>query len=112
MKITGVIWYHYKPLPGSKSCLDHLAKIGKKITFVTNNAISARDKIRLKLKEADFDATTDIFNPSFAIIEYLKSINFNKKIFTAVSGEFKEELRNAGFSLSVDPVSLLLLTSI
>lgn len=103
-----MIWLHYKPLDGATECMDILKKTGKKVTFVTNNAISSRDIIRSKLRLNNFDSSAEIVNPVCGIIAYLQSINFNKMLYVLASEEFKIELRNAGFSLLPDPVGKII----
>lgn len=75
------------------------------MTFVTNNSLSPVEVIKSKLSAAEFDPTTEIVNPLYAIIEYLKRINFDKKIFAVATKQFKEELKKQGYSLIPDPVS-------
>lgn len=101
--ILGVIWLTYTPIQGSRECIDTIKKIGKKVTFVTNNAATTRIKTELKLNK--FDDTTEVLNPLFAIIQYLKSINFDKMLYVISNAGFKQELKNSGFSLLPDPVS-------
>lgn len=87
----------------------HLKKIGKKLSFVSNNTLSSLETIYSKLKDAGFetDTYTEVITPTYAIIDYLKSINFNKSIYIIGTNAFKEILRRSGFSLVPDPVSIL-----
>lgn len=59
------------------------------------------------MKNAGFsaDSYSEVVTPTYAIIAYLKSINFDKSIFALATLEFKEALRQNGFTLIPEPVS-------
>lgn len=52
---------------------------------------------------------TDIVIPSLAVIEYLKSINFNRKIFIFGTHLMKQDFINEGFTVSDSKVCIILL---
>lgn len=51
-------------------------------------------------------ADEDIVYPTLAIISYLKSIHFNKTVYVLGTDAMKLELKEAGFSVVTNEVSL------
>lgn len=91
---TGVLWLNNKPIEGSSAVLNRLQELGKRVFFVTNNATKSRDTYVKLARERGFNITKEqIITPILATVSYLKSINFEKKIYTigrAVIDELKQ----------------------
>lgn len=80
---TGVLWLSNKTIDGGATVLNRLQEIGKRVFFVTNNATKSRDTYVKLAHERGYNITKEqIITPILATISYLKSINFDKKIYT------------------------------
>lgn len=90
----GVLWLGGKAIEGSNEVLNRLQEIGKRVFFVTNNATKSRDTWVKLARERGINITKDqIITPILATVSYLKSLNFDKKIYTigrSVVDELKE----------------------
>lgn len=53
----------------------------------------------------DLKVGTEVLTPLFAIIDYLRKVNFDKMLYVIGTSEFKEGLKTAGFTLTPEPVS-------
>ncbi|KAJ0183126.1 hypothetical protein K1T71_001102 [Dendrolimus kikuchii] len=101
----GVIWTR-TPLPGSGKFFELIKNRGKDAYFVSNNSIKSEETYT-KLFEAV--GIEDGFNrltiPSVAIMEYLKSVNFNKSIYCVTCSETQKVLERNGFKCKSGPLS-------
>lgn len=90
---TGVLWLNNKAIEGSAEVLNRLQELGKRVFFVTNNATKSRDTYVELARERGYNITKEqIITPILATISYLKSINFDKKIYT-IGRSVCEELK-------------------
>lgn len=85
-----------------------LNALGKKIQFITNNATRKAETLISCLGAIGYKSATieNLFNPTAAIINYLKEINYNKHLYVMGSSIMKKELENAGFFVVPDPVCI------
>ncbi|ERL83933.1 phosphoglycolate phosphatase 2-like [Dendroctonus ponderosae] len=96
--IDGVLLMNHQIIPGSIEFVDKLRKLGKKLAFVTNNAINSPQKI-LKFLEPFNAQLEEIYNPTSSFIDLLKKNGFNKDIFAIASDGAIEVMRNAGLNV-------------
>ena len=90
---AGVLWLNNKAIDGSAEVLNRLQELGKRVFFVTNNATKSRDTYVKLARERGYNITKEqIITPILATISYLKSINFDKKIYT-IGRSVCEELK-------------------
>lgn len=93
-KHTGVLWIDNKAIEGSNLVLNRLQALGKRIFFVTNNATKSRDTYVELARNRGFDITKDqIITPILSTVNYLRSLNFDKKVYSigqSVVDELKE----------------------
>ncbi|CAG9819787.1 unnamed protein product [Phaedon cochleariae] len=102
--MDGVLWVASKALPGSPECIATLKNLGKRVSFVTNNAVHTVDGLHGKMKQNGISGEPeDIVNPLVGVVDYLKKINFNKELFVLASNVYKNVLRKAGFKVAPDP---------
>lgn len=91
---AGVLWINNKAIDGSSAVLNRLQELGKRVFFVTNNATKSRDTYVELARERGYNITKEqIITPILATVSYLKSLDFNKKIYTigrSVVDELKE----------------------
>lgn len=99
----GVIW-HNTPLAGSGEFFDLMKKHGKTVHYVSNNSIRSKENYDAKFKAAGInDGYENLTVPSVAIAEYLKSVNFNKKIYCITNSQTIKTLESYGFSCKSGP---------
>ncbi|KAG8184077.1 hypothetical protein JTE90_006714 [Oedothorax gibbosus] len=94
----GVLWMGNDAIPGSVETIHALKKSGKKIIYVTNNATKSREKFLIKCKKLGFPdlAIDDVISTAFVAVEYLKSLNFHKKVYVLGTSGITDELTSAG----------------
>jgi len=104
----GVLWSGNTPIPGSVEMIHKFREMGKKVIYVTNNATRSRKEYVTKMEDLGFGGTyEEIFTPSFLVASYLRSINFNKKVYLYGFKGIAQELTDAGIDfigLGPDPV--------
>ncbi|KAF2898597.1 hypothetical protein ILUMI_07573 [Ignelater luminosus] len=97
----GVIFPLHKPIINVKESILKLRQCGKRVRFVTNNCFDG-----FMLLSQIFDKTDckinldDVVYPTLAMIDYFKSINFDKEIYVLGFPIMKKEFEKAGFKLA------------
>ncbi|CAG9819788.1 unnamed protein product [Phaedon cochleariae] len=106
--IDGVLWVASKTLPGSPECIATFKNLGKRVNYVTNQAVNTVDAIYGRMKQCGISGEPeDIVNPLVGVVDYLKKIKFNKELFVLASNVYKNELRKAGFKVAPDPPQII-----
>ncbi|CAH2982425.1 unnamed protein product [Chilo suppressalis] len=99
----GVIWSN-GPLPGSGEFFKKIKQHGKAVHYVSNNSLRTKQDYEDKFKSSDIEnGFENLTIPSVAIAEYLKSLNFNKKIYCVACHETVHVLERAGFQCFLGP---------
>lgn len=89
---------NHHPIPGAIEFVDKLRKLGKKLAFVTNNALNSPHKIYKFLEP--FNAELDeIYNPTSSFIDLLKKDGYKKDVFAISSDGAIEVMRTAGLNV-------------
>ncbi|KAF2898598.1 hypothetical protein ILUMI_07574 [Ignelater luminosus] len=97
----GVIFPLHKPIPDAKDSILKLRQCGKRLGFVTNNNVGGFKQILEKFDQHEYKVNLDdIVYPTAAMIDYLKSIDFDKEIYLIGFPIMKEEFKKAGFKLA------------
>ncbi|EGG15459.1 Putative 4-nitrophenylphosphatase [Cavenderia fasciculata] len=95
----GVLWLDHHVIPGACEALAKFRSMGKKIKFVTNNSTMTRHQFLVKIQSFGIECSIDeIYGSAYGTALYLKSIQFNKKIFMIGEAGLENELRDAGYS--------------
>ncbi|KAH1009548.1 hypothetical protein HUJ04_001887 [Dendroctonus ponderosae] len=96
--VDGVLLSDKAVLPGAEATVQKLRALGKQIGFVTNNTLYTLEKIQANL--AQFSAQFDeVINPTAALLEYLRKIDFQKDIYMISTSEPKRLVRAAGYNV-------------
>ncbi|XP_041980127.1 phosphoglycolate phosphatase 1A, chloroplastic-like [Aricia agestis] len=99
----GVIW-EKAPLPGSGEFFKLMTRLGKTVNFVSNNSIRTRENYERMFAAAGIENGFERLTiPSTAIAEYLKSHNFNKKVYCVSCPETVRVLEANGFQCETGP---------
>uniref|UniRef100_A0A6P7F223 4-nitrophenylphosphatase-like n=1 Tax=Diabrotica virgifera virgifera TaxID=50390 RepID=A0A6P7F223_DIAVI len=102
--LDGVVKIADSVIPGANECLDKFKRLGKSVSFVSNNALNTPDEILQKLLHMNLTVDiNDIFNPQMAVLDYLQRINYQKKIYMISTDSYKEYLRKEGFKIVDSP---------
>ena len=110
----GVLWRndHFTAIPGISEAVEKLRAMGKKLLFVTNNAMHGRKAYQRKFRVlAGFEAPTDdIFPVTYSSALYLKNVlGVNGKVYMLGTEGLKDELTTLGItSLGYGPDTDLL----
>nr|UJH41143.1 farnesyl diphosphate pyrophosphatase [Pardosa pseudoannulata] len=101
----GVLWMGNTAIPGSVETIQALKKLGKEIIYVTNNSTKGRNEYTKKCDNLGLPSKLEnIISTSFCVAAYLKSKNFQKKVYVLGSTGITQELENAGIQhLPVGP---------
>jgi len=95
----GVLWVNGDSVPGVPQVMNKLRSRGKKIVFATNNSTKSREEFHGKLKKLGYTAYLDeLFPTSYSTAVYLKSINFNRKVYVIGSSGIQDELAKVGIA--------------
>lgn len=93
----GVLYRSDGPIAGSVGAMAKLRQLGKKVFFVTNNSTVSRIKATAKLNGFGFEAAiNDVFPTSVAVADYLKRLNFQRKVCSC-PGKGKDYLYRSMF---------------
>jgi len=89
----GVLWAGSKLIHHSMETINFLKENGKRVFYVTNNSTKTRSQYLTRLLEIGYNAEEkEIATSGFLVASYLKSINFNKKVYLIGSKGLSEEL--------------------
>ncbi|KAJ8716480.1 hypothetical protein PYW07_003107 [Mythimna separata] len=99
----GVIWTK-GPLAGVGKFFSLMKKHGKTVNFVSNNSLRSKENYEDRFREAEIENGFDYLTiPSIAIAEYLKSVNFNKKVYSMSCTETNNVLKSYGIEFKEGP---------
>ncbi|KAH8237664.1 hypothetical protein KR038_005222, partial [Drosophila bunnanda] len=102
--IDGVVWGLEHAVPHSADGYMALERIGKQLTFVTNNSVRTMDQCVRRFAKIGLQVKPEqIWHPAQSIVEYLQGIQFEGLIYIIASQPFKAVLREAGFKLLDGP---------
>ncbi|XP_062547734.1 uncharacterized protein LOC134213123 [Armigeres subalbatus] len=100
----GVLWTVFEPIPGIEQALATLRTHGKTIRYITNNSVRTFDHYAAQFRTLGVTLTpSDIIHPALAIVQHLKSLDFQGLIYCLATQSFKNVLVNAGFELIEGP---------
>ncbi|KAK8731317.1 hypothetical protein OTU49_007543 [Cherax quadricarinatus] len=97
----GVLWYGDTLLGQANEALNQLRALGKKIFYVTNNSTKSRDEYVAKCKRLGYIADKEeIVSSSYVMAQYLKQLDFNKKVYIIGMSGMTKELDDVGIGHS------------
>ncbi|KAL0879950.1 hypothetical protein ABMA27_002464 [Loxostege sticticalis] len=100
----GVIWAG-NPLPRTGEFFKKMKQHGKTVHYVSNNSLRTKQDYEGKFKSVGIeDGYENLTLPSTAIAEYLKSVNFNKKVYCIACNETVKLLQSNGFKIVEGPL--------
>lgn len=106
---AGVLYMLSKPIEGAADAINFLKSRQKRVRFISNNCSMKFDDFKKKLANIGIECNSDdIVYPTLAIIDLLKSMDFNKKVYVIGTRAMKQELQEGGLILNEDGVSIIL----
>lgn len=91
----------HKPLPSAKNSIIKLRQCGKRVGFVTNNNHTGLTQLLEKFDQFEYKINLDdLVYPTLAMIDHLKSIDFDKEVYLISFPVMREEFKKAGFKLA------------
>ncbi|GAX82325.1 hypothetical protein CEUSTIGMA_g9754.t1 [Chlamydomonas eustigma] len=95
--LDGTIWKGTQLIPGASEVLNLLRYQGKRIFFVTNNSTLSRKAFLQKCIGLGLKVNIDeIYNSAYAAAAYLKTKNFQKKVYVIGERGIIEEMHSVG----------------
>lgn len=77
--------------------INKLIELGKRVYFITNNSTKTREELAEKARVMNFNVGLDnMISTSYLAASYLKSLNFNKKVYIVGSTGVSRELDSIG----------------
>ena len=102
--LDGTVYLSDKLIPGADKVIGLLREKGKKVVFLSNKPIQTREDYASKLTRLGIPTRPEeVINSSLVMMNYLKKIAPNAKIFVVGEVPFVEELRGAGFTITDEP---------
>ncbi|XP_047990338.1 phosphoglycolate phosphatase 1A, chloroplastic-like [Leguminivora glycinivorella] len=99
----GVLWLT-EALPGVGDFIRLMKENGKTVNFVSNNSMRSKENYTKMFDNAGIpDGFENLTTPSVAMVEYLKSVNFDKHVFCLTCPETKKMLEINGFKTKYGP---------
>lgn len=96
----------YQVIPGVTETINKFKELKKDVRFLSNNTSLGLEQFHKKLNNSGFNSKKeDIIYPTLAIIDYLKSINFQKKVFLIGFNAVKNDFENVGIEVADSGVS-------
>ncbi|XP_063530550.1 uncharacterized protein LOC134741626 [Cydia strobilella] len=100
----GVLWLTQAILPGVGDFFRLMKENGKTVHFVSNNSMRSRGNYRALFEKAGVSHGFDsLITPSVAMVEYLKSVNFDKHVYCLTCEETIKMLEVNGFKTKYGP---------
>ncbi|GBP00959.1 Phosphoglycolate phosphatase 2 [Eumeta japonica] len=97
--------YFLRPLPGVPDFFNHMERFGKSVYYISNNCLLTPDEYSSRMKKCSLNVPDDnILYPTKAVIDYLKTRNFDKYVFCIAAQETIDDLKAAGIKCKTGPV--------
>jgi len=102
--LDGTIYRGDQLILGAEKVIRRLRENRKKVVFLSNNSLQAREHCATKLTRLGIPTPPeDVINSSFVMVQYLKELAPQARLFAVGEIPFIEELRRAGFQISDEP---------
>jgi len=104
LDLDGTVYRGDQLIPGAESVVRLLREKKRKVVFLSNKPIQTRDEYASKLTRFGIPTQPEeVINSSFVMVNYLKKVAPEARLFVAGETPFIEELKRAGFQMTDEP---------
>jgi len=104
LDLDGTVYRGDQLIPGAESVVRLLREKKRKVVFLSNKPIQTRDEYASKLTRFGIPTQPEeVINSSFVMVNYLKEVAPEARLFVAGETPFIEELKRAGFQMTDKP---------
>ena len=102
--LDGTVYLSDKLIPGADRVIRLLREKGRRVVFLSNKPIQAREDYASKLTRLGIPTPPEeVINSTLVMINYLRKNAPQAKLFVVGETPFVEELKRAGFTISEEP---------
>ena len=102
--LDGTVYLSDTLIPGADKVIQLLRQNGRKVVFLSNKPIQTREDYASKLTRLGIPTPPDeVINSTFVMINYLKKIAPQARLFVVGEIPFIEELKRGGFTITDEP---------
>lgn len=102
--LDGTIYRGDQLIPGAERVVQRLRGNRRKVVFLSNNSLQAREHCATKLSRLGIPTPPEeVINSTFVMINYLKRLAPQARLFAVGEIPFLEELKRGGFQISDEP---------
>jgi phosphoglycolate/pyridoxal phosphate phosphatase family enzyme len=102
--LDGTVYLSDHLIPGADEVIRLLRKNGRKVVFLSNKPLQAREDYAAKLTRLGIPTQPDeVINSTFVMTHYLKKNAPHDRLFVVGEAPFIEELKKAGFLITEEP---------
>lgn len=93
----GVLWVYNDVLENSPEVVNTFIDLKKQVFLVTNNSTKTREEFLQKAVNMNYNVKPDnVLSTAYLVAQYLKQLEFNKKVFIVGSSGIAKELEAVG----------------
>ena len=105
--LDGTVYLGNSLIPGADRVIRLLREKGRKVVFLSNKPIQTREDYAAKLTRLGIPTRPhEVINSTFVMVEYLRKVAPQAKLFVVGETPFIEELKRAGFEISDKPTQI------
>jgi len=102
--LDGTVYLSDRLIPGADRVIRKLRKTGRKVAFLSNKPLQPREDYASKLTRLGIPThPEEVINSTLVMINYLKKIVPQPRLFVVGEVPFIEELKREGFTITEDP---------
>lgn len=102
--LDGTVYLSEHLIPGADEVIRFLRENGKKVVFLSNKPLQTREDYADKLTRLGIPTRPEeVINSTLVMINYLKKIGPQARLFVVGEIPFIEELKRAGFTITDEP---------
>jgi HAD superfamily hydrolase (TIGR01457 family) len=102
--LDGTVYRGDQLIPGADRVVRRLRENRRKVVFLSNNSLEARERCASKLTRLGISTPPeDVINSTFVMVNHLKKLAPQARLFVVGEIPFIEELKRAGFQISDEP---------
>jgi NagD protein len=102
--LDGTVYLSDNLIPGADRVIHQLRETGRKVVFLSNKPLQTRKDYAEKLTRLGIPTQPEeVINSTLVMVNYLKKIKPQARLFVVGETPFIEELKREGFTITEDP---------